>query len=53
MTEELWIDSWQVLRDFIFSKISKLALRPNKSPVQLVPGSLSLQEKWLGRSDDG
>jgi hypothetical protein len=43
MTEELWIDSWQVPRDFIFSNMSRLALEPTKPPVQWVPGSLSLQ----------
>jgi len=48
MTEELWIDSWQVPRDFIFSEMTRLALGPTKPPIQWVPGSLSLQAKQLG-----
>jgi hypothetical protein len=39
ITEELWVDAWQVQEIFFFSKMSRLALEPTKSPIQWVPVS--------------
>jgi hypothetical protein len=49
-TEESQFDSWQ--ENFLFSNMSRLALRLIQSPVQWLPGAACQGIKRLGREDD-
>jgi hypothetical protein len=46
-----WMDGWGLIPGggiFVFSTTSRLALGPTQSPIQWVPGALSLGVKQLG-----
>jgi hypothetical protein len=45
-------DSWRGLGIFLFTTMSRTALRPTQPPIQWVPGALSLGVKWLGHEAD-
>jgi hypothetical protein len=45
-------ESRQGLGIFLFTIVSRPALRPTQDPVQRVPGTLSLGIKWPGREAD-
>jgi hypothetical protein len=46
--EQQGFDSWQGQKIFLFFVASGLALGPTQSPIQWVPGALSLGVKQLG-----
>jgi hypothetical protein len=48
----LGFDSWRGLGIFLFTTVSRMALRPTQPPVQWVPGALSLGVKQLRREGD-
>jgi hypothetical protein len=48
MIRVLGFDSQQGLGIFLFTTASRLTLGPTQSPIQWVPGALSLGVKWLG-----
>jgi hypothetical protein len=48
----LGFDSLQGLGMFFFTIMFRTALGPTQSPIQLVPGAVSLRVKWLGREAD-
>jgi hypothetical protein len=48
----LGFDSWKGLETFIFTTASRTALGFTQPPIQLVPGTLSLGVKHLGREAD-
>jgi hypothetical protein len=48
----LVFDSLQGLGIFLFTTASRTALGPTQSPIQLVPGALSLRVKLPGREAD-
>jgi hypothetical protein len=45
-------ESRQGLGIFLFTIASRLVLGPTRTPIQWVPGALSLGVKWLGRGPD-
>jgi hypothetical protein len=45
-------DSWQGLRIFLFTMVSRTALGPTQPPIQWVPGAVSLGVKRPGREAD-
>jgi hypothetical protein len=45
-------ESRQGLGIFFFTTAPRTALGPTQSPIQWVPGVISLGVKWLGREDD-
>jgi hypothetical protein len=48
----LGFDSWQELGTFFFTTASRKVLGPTQSPIQWVPGALSLGVKQLGCEAD-
>jgi hypothetical protein len=40
------------VKNFFFSTLSRLAVWPMQTPIQWVPGALSLVVKWLGLEAD-
>jgi len=52
MIRVLRFDSQQGLGIFLFTTASSTALGPTQSPIQWVPGTLSLGSKWPVRKAD-
>jgi hypothetical protein len=52
MIRVLEFNSWQGLGIFLFTAVSRMALGPTQTPIQWVPGVLSLGLKQLGREVD-
>jgi hypothetical protein len=51
-TVEWGVPSPGRVKNFLFSMLSRLVLRPTQPPVHWVPGALSLGIKWLWHDAD-